>query len=190
MRTSTRLGPMVALLVIVAVTLQTVFIARLNLPGVGPDLLIITVAAVGLATSRNYGAITGFAAGLLVDIMPPDQTTLGVTAILLALVGYFAGSISEPRAMVPAQLMALLIALTGFMGVANILMAAFVEGRLFDVAQAAWLILAVVAYTAVLGILVVPPLQRRLLWSQEGITRRPSSSEPLPVNSGIEAWRR
>ena len=112
MKFNPRLFLVVALLVASAVILQTVFIARLNLPGIGPDLLILAVVAVGLATSRNYGAVTGFVTGLLADVLPPDQTTLGVTAILLALVGYFAGSISDPRGMLPVQLFAILALLT------------------------------------------------------------------------------
>ncbi|MCH9816718.1 MAG: rod shape-determining protein MreD [Actinomycetia bacterium] len=189
MKFNPRLFLVVALLVASAVILQTVFIARLNLPGIGPDLLILAVVAVGLATSRNYGAVTGFVTGLLADVLPPDQTTLGVTAILLALVGYFAGSISDPRGMLPVQLFAILALLTVLTGAASVLMAAFVEGRIFDLEEAAWLVLAVAAYTSVLGVLIVPPLQRWLLRVQERLSRQPSSVEPVPSKSSLGTWR-
>jgi rod shape-determining protein MreD len=63
------------LLILTAAVLQMTVVNRLPLPG-------------------TAGASFGFAAGLLVDLMPPTATEVGRWALVLCLVGYLAGQVT------------------------------------------------------------------------------------------------
>ncbi len=151
-----RFHVMVITIVVIAAVLQTVVLARVGLPGGNPDLVLLAVIAVGLATGPNYGALVGFGAGLLADILPPDLTTLGTSAMILAIVGYFVGSINDPRGLAPAQLLGLIAGVALFSAFAQMLLAWLFDGRVLDVAHGATNVLAYTTYTTVLGILLVP----------------------------------
>ena len=75
--------------VVTALLLQQAVIARLPLPGAPPDLLLVVVVAFALAEGAVSGSVTGFAAGLLVDLGADHQ--LGRTALVYVLAGYLAG---------------------------------------------------------------------------------------------------
>ncbi|ASU84824.1 rod shape-determining protein MreD [Nocardiopsis gilva YIM 90087] len=80
------------LLLITAVLAQTAVVNRLPLPwGIGPDLVVLTVVAVALATTPMTGAVIGFTAGLAVDVLPPADHELGRYAFVLCLAGYLVG---------------------------------------------------------------------------------------------------
>jgi rod shape-determining protein MreD len=61
--------------------------------GAEPDLLLVTVVVVALLAGSITGAVSGFAGGLLVDVMTLD--TLGTTSIVLTVAGYWAGRYGE-----------------------------------------------------------------------------------------------
>jgi rod shape-determining protein MreD len=84
-----RLAP----LVFVAATVQVAAISGLRLLAAEPDVLLVTIVAVALVAGSLPGAVAGFAAGLLVDVM--SLGTLGTTSILLILAGYWAGRYGE-----------------------------------------------------------------------------------------------
>jgi rod shape-determining protein MreD len=75
----------IAPLVFVAAVLQVSAIAGARILGAEPDLLLVTVVAVGLVAGSVAGAGAGFAAGLLVDVM--TLGVLGTTAIILTPAG-------------------------------------------------------------------------------------------------------
>src|SRR5450755_22524 len=78
--------------VALALLLQLTTINGLRLPGGGvPDLVLLVVAALGLAGGPVRGAITGFAAGLGLDLAPPGSGLLGQYALVLCLVGWTCG---------------------------------------------------------------------------------------------------
>src|SRR4030095_6185269 len=52
-----------------AVLCQSPVLARLRLAGVRPDLLVLAVVAVALATDATTGAVVGFVAGLGADLL-------------------------------------------------------------------------------------------------------------------------
>lgn len=79
------------LLVSVALILQVTVLARLQLPGAVPDLLLLTVLALALVYGHVGGALVGFGAGLLADLAPPADHALGRYALVLCVVGYAAG---------------------------------------------------------------------------------------------------
>jgi rod shape-determining protein MreD len=79
------------LLVAVALVLQVTVLARLQLPGAVPDLLLLTVLALALVYGHVGGALTGFFAGLLADLAPPADHAVGRYALVLCVIGYAAG---------------------------------------------------------------------------------------------------
>lgn len=80
-----------ATLVAVALVLQVSVLARLQLPGAVPDLLLLTVLGLALVYGHVGGALAGFGAGLLADLAPPADHAVGRYALVLCVVGYVAG---------------------------------------------------------------------------------------------------
>ena len=87
-----RIG-LAALFLMLAVTVQTSVLPNLAVGGVTCDLVLIVVVALALSRGPEWGAITGFAGGLLLDVVPPADHTAGRWALALALSGYVAGLI-------------------------------------------------------------------------------------------------
>jgi rod shape-determining protein MreD len=79
-------------LLAVALTAQLTVVNRLTLPGGGaPDLVLLTVVALGLCSRPATAAVTGFCAGLCLDIAPPGSYLIGEYALVFCLVGYLCG---------------------------------------------------------------------------------------------------
>ncbi|MBV2356552.1 rod shape-determining protein MreD [Streptomyces sp. J2-1] len=78
-------------LVVVALVIQVSVLARLHLPGAVPDLLLLTVLGLAMVYGHVGGALVGFGAGLLADLAPPADHAAGRYALVLCVVGYFAG---------------------------------------------------------------------------------------------------
>lgn len=75
-----------------AVALQLTVTDRMSLPGAGePNLVLVTVAALALAAGPMTGMLTGFAAGLALDIAPPAGHLVGEGALVFCLIGYACG---------------------------------------------------------------------------------------------------
>lgn len=83
----------IAPLVFLAAVVQVSAVAGTEFVGGEPDLLLLTIVAVALASGSVSGAVSGFCAGLLVDVM--TLGTLGFMSLLLTLVGYWAGRYGE-----------------------------------------------------------------------------------------------
>jgi hypothetical protein len=81
----------IAPIIFVTAVLQVSAIAGMRMLGAEPDLVLVTVVAVGLVAGSIAGAAAGFAAGLLVDVM--TLGVLGTTAIVLTGAGFWAGRI-------------------------------------------------------------------------------------------------
>src|SRR3954469_22657726 len=78
-------------MVLTALLLQAVVVNRIELPGSGPDLLVLIVVAFALGAGPTYGVLLGFLAGLAADVLPPADHTLGRLALAYAVIGYLAG---------------------------------------------------------------------------------------------------
>jgi rod shape-determining protein MreD len=83
------------LVTFVAVVIQEAAISQITLFGVSADLMPLVVMSVGLLCGSMTGAVTGFGAGLLVDLVLVQ--TLGVTSLLYLAIGYWAGRVRELR---------------------------------------------------------------------------------------------
>jgi rod shape-determining protein MreD len=109
----------VAALVFVAVLLQATVFASFDVLGGTPDVLLLVLIGVALLRGSVTGAVAGFGGGLLLDVITLD--TLGLTALILALTGYWTGRYGETtgrgrsHAAILAVLVAtILVALAGF----------------------------------------------------------------------------
>jgi rod shape-determining protein MreD len=151
---------MVAVLLATAVVVQTVVLSPLPLPGATPDLVLLVVVGLALVQGPNSGAVVGFAGGLLLDIVPPADDQVGRYALVMALVGWFAGRAADAAqgsATVPLFVVA--IASAG-----SLLAYALVGFLLGDVRVTAGEVLAalpaVVLYDVALAPFVVPLVMR------------------------------
>jgi rod shape-determining protein MreD len=78
-----------------ALLLQLTVLNGLHLPGGSvPDLVLIVVVALAIADGPVPGMVTGFAAGLCVDLAPPGSGVIGQYALVFCLAGWAAGRLS------------------------------------------------------------------------------------------------
>jgi rod shape-determining protein MreD len=99
----------VAAFVFVAALLQVTLFASMDVAGGTADVLLLSLLAIALLRGAVPGAVAGFLAGMLVDVMTLD--TLGVSALLYALAGYWTGRYGETtgRDRAHAPLLAVLV---------------------------------------------------------------------------------
>jgi len=108
----------VSVAVFVAAMLQAVIVSSLVIGGGAPDLLLIVAVSLGLLRGSIVGAVSGFAAGLVVDLLTLD--TLGVTSLVLTLAGFWAGRYTETtgrgRRLAPVLAVGVITVLAGVFG--------------------------------------------------------------------------
>jgi len=80
-----------AAVLVVAVLIQSTVLARLRLAGVRPDLLVLAVVSVAVATDPTTGAVFGFVAGLVADLL--FDLPVGVSALAYTAVGFAVGTV-------------------------------------------------------------------------------------------------
>jgi rod shape-determining protein MreD len=83
--------PVLAAVLVVAVLVQSTLLARLRLAGVRPDLLVLAVVAVALATDATTGAVFGFVTGLVADLL--FDLPVGVSALVWTAAGFAVGTV-------------------------------------------------------------------------------------------------
>ncbi len=88
-----RIALRIALIMVVAVVLQLSFFSYLTLFGTTPNLIPLVAVSLGLLGGAMVGAICGFALGFVVD--SALFATLGVSSLILLVVGYLAGRYRE-----------------------------------------------------------------------------------------------
>jgi rod shape-determining protein MreD len=80
----------------VTVVVQVTIVDRIAFPGGGgPDLVLLLVAALALAGGPMAGLLTGFGAGLALDVAPPGSHFTGQDALVFCLVGYACGLLAD-----------------------------------------------------------------------------------------------
>src|SRR5579862_287905 len=83
-----------AVLVAIALVVQLTVINRLRLPAGGtPDLVLVAVVALALCGGPLAGSVTGFCAGLGLDLAPPASQVIGQYALVLCVIGYCCGKL-------------------------------------------------------------------------------------------------
>jgi rod shape-determining protein MreD len=86
-------GAIAAAIIFVSALLQVTLFATLDVAGGVADVLLLALLSIALLRGPVVGSIAGFFGGLLVDVMTLD--TLGISALLYALAGYWAGRYGE-----------------------------------------------------------------------------------------------
>lgn len=149
-----------AVLIVVAVILEVTVLAPLDFPGATPGLVLVTVAAIAFAFGSVTGCAAGFAAGLLLDLAPPASGTIGVSALILTIVGFALGRVfdADDRPIV------ITTALTSVAAGLTVLAGAALGGLLGN-PRIQWdevlvMILTAALYAAILAIPVVPLVRR------------------------------
>ncbi len=80
----------------VTVVVQVTIVDRIAFPGSGgPDLVLLLVAALALAGGPLAGLLTGFGAGLALDVAPPGSHFTGQDALVFCLIGYACGLLAD-----------------------------------------------------------------------------------------------
>ena len=82
-----------AVLLFVAAILQVSVFNSVTVLGGTPGVLLVTLISVSLLRGSIFGAVGGFFAGLIVDTATLE--TMGLTALLLTLAGYWTGRYGE-----------------------------------------------------------------------------------------------
>jgi rod shape-determining protein MreD len=82
-----------AALLFFTVVVQLSIMAQVTILGGHPNALLVSLVCVALLRGAVFGAVAGFAAGLLADT--GVFGTLGFTALLLTLAGYWTGRYGE-----------------------------------------------------------------------------------------------
>jgi rod shape-determining protein MreD len=146
---------LMALLLLTAVLVQLTVLPLLGLPGATPDVVAVTVIALGFVAGPIRGAVAGFAAGVLIDLLPPADGVLGLTAVVLVVVGYLAGLLGQTER--PPLVS---VALTGVLAGGIVLGLALVGGVVAD-PRVSWervpgLTLTQGAYALVVAAFVLP----------------------------------
>ena len=112
--TAARIG----VVVFFASIFQVAVLSRWEVAGGYPDLMLVSVVCIALLRGAVIGAVAGFAGGLLIDTA--TLGTLGVTSLLLALAGHWAGRYGETsgrgRAYAPYVAVAAIAVLVGVCG--------------------------------------------------------------------------
>jgi len=83
-------------LALVAVLLQVMVMDGVPLPGGSvPDIALVLVVALGLTQGPATGMLTGFFAGLDLDLVSPASHLIGESALIFCLVGYGCGRLAD-----------------------------------------------------------------------------------------------
>jgi rod shape-determining protein MreD len=86
-------GVKAAVLLFVAAIAQVSIFSQVHVFGAVPDFLLVSLVALALLRGSVPGAVGGFFAGLIVDTA--SLGTLGLTALVLTLAGYWIGRYGE-----------------------------------------------------------------------------------------------
>lgn len=155
----------VAVLLVLAVLIEVTVLAPLPFPGATPALVLVVVVILASQFGSSTGAVSGFAGGLLLDIAPPAAGTIGITALLLTVVGYAVGRFAESDDR-PWWTFAVLAAVAAPL----VVLAGAVLGGLLGDPRVRWdevigLMISSAGYAVVLGLLLTLPLRRLCRWA-------------------------
>lgn len=153
--TTTRMLAIVALL-LSAYVLQSVFLARIGLPGAVPDLLLVIVVGLAMTAGPTAGTIIGFAAGVLIGLAPPGAGPLGQTAAVYAVVGFAAGHLSISAGRPPTSVAAVAGGLCGASVVGVAILGAMVGSHHASWSLTLWLTVTSALYCMALAFVVFP----------------------------------
>jgi rod shape-determining protein MreD len=101
-----------ALLLVLAVIFQAIVTSRVTILGVTSDVFLILVVLVGVSRGSVTGALFGFCAGLLADVVYLNP--VGLRALIYLLAGYLCGRYAETAGPPSALVILALTAVVSF----------------------------------------------------------------------------
>jgi len=158
-----------AVLLLTAAIVQVTVVNPLDLPGGGPDLVLLVLIPLAMVQGPLSGAVTGFLAGLMVDLVPPAAGHVGSWAFVLCLAGFLAGQVRFDSRRSALLVLGVVAGMSAFVvlahaGIAVLFGEADVEGQ-----ELVSVTVGTVLYDLLLAPFVVPPIM--------GLARR---AEPDP----------
>ena len=155
-----------AVVLVVAVLVQSTVLARLRLAGVRPDLLVLAVVSVAVATDPTTGAVFGFVAGLVADLL--FDLPVGVSALVYTAVGFAVGTV---RVYVTSDLPLVHLAVAGAASLASVWCSGLLL-RVFDLSS--WAAVARAGPLVALYTLLLTPFVSPVVWAlTERVPARP-----------------
>lgn len=79
--------------IVTAIAVQGALLSRLTFLGPHPDLVLVVVLSIALYDGPLAGAVSGFAAGLAVDLL--SDHVLGISALVLCIAGWATGTVRD-----------------------------------------------------------------------------------------------
>ncbi len=151
----------VAAMVCIAVVAQVAVFDHAAINGVVPNLALILVVVAAIERGPQYGALLGFAAGLLLDLAPPADHVAGRWALALVVVGHLGGRVRQDAR--TSTLTAVLVVGAGsFVGTSLYALSGVVIG---DGALPVDQMLRVIVTSVLWDLLLAPVLVPALLWA-------------------------
>lgn len=148
--------------VVVALALQVSFFPHLAVAGVVPDLVLLVVVAFALARGSREAMLLGFVAGLLLDLAPPADHSVGRWALSLVLVAAVAGRVrTDERVSLPVVLGT--VAAASFVGTSTFALSGLLVGEIaLEVPRLLAVVGIALVWDLLVGLVTVRPLARAL----------------------------
>jgi rod shape-determining protein MreD len=170
-----------AVLVVGALIVQVSVLARLQLPGAVPDLLLLVVLGLAMVYGHTTGALTGFAAGLLADVAPPAEHAVGRYALVLCLIGYVAGLTKPDNGQHRSATVPMLVVASA--AVSSTLLYAGVGALVGETAAGQVGLLPLLFTATVYDLLLAPFVVPLIMWVARRTERAPITSDASRVGS-------
>jgi rod shape-determining protein MreD len=156
-----------AAVLVAAVLLQSTVLAGLRLAGVRPDLLVLAVVAVAMASDATTGAVFGFVTGLVADLL--FDLPVGVSALVYTAAGFAVGSV---RVYVTSHRPLVHLALAGSASLASVWCCGLLL-RVFDLSS--WAAVARAGPLVAVFNLLLTPFVYPVVWTlTERVPARPA----------------
>ena len=157
-----------AAVLVVAVVVQSTVLAGVRLAGARPDLLVLVVVAVAMASEATTGAVFGFVTGLVADLL--FDLPVGVSALVYTAAGFAVGT---ARVYVTSHQPLVHLALAGAASLASVWCCGLLL-RVFDLSS--WAAVARAGPLVALGNQLLTPFFYPVVWAlTERAPARPGS---------------
>ncbi|WP_028659040.1 rod shape-determining protein MreD [Nocardioides insulae] len=153
-------GVLIAVVISLAVVLQTSVLSGFAWRGVVPDLALLVVIALALTLGGRVALPVAFATGLLLDLVPPADHAAGRWALALVLAAYVAARFRpEDRTGPSATATVATVAACSFLATSVFALSGLILGDpMVPVSDLLWVIAVAVAIDVLITPLVMPPL--------------------------------
>jgi rod shape-determining protein MreD len=152
--------------VLIGFVLQIGVFVDLQPFGVHADVMLLLAICAGLAGGPTRGAVVGFGAGLLADVMLPG--TMGISALAYAVVGFGVGAVQD-SVMSTTRIMSMLF--TALASAVGVLLYALLAQLLGQRSLSDPRLLQIVGIVAVLNALLCVPALAVSRWAEGDLQR-------------------